>query len=123
MPDEEPRPPRTTDERIDAIAMNVELFSHDISAQTRNMEILGAKVDRLTSEGNEYRNDISKLTSIVGTLTNNMGILTNNVGVLANSVGKLTELVGTVATNNNLLTNIAEDHKKRLKGLEGSRQQ
>ena len=42
MPNEEQPRPRTTDERIDATAMNLELFGHELTT-------LGRKVDKLYS--------------------------------------------------------------------------
>ncbi len=57
MPDQE-QPKRTTDERIDAIAMNLELFGHKV-------EDLAATVDRLAVRLDSLAAHMDQLTNIV----------------------------------------------------------
>ncbi len=77
MPNEEQPRPRTTDERIDAIAMNLELFGHELTT-------LGLKVDKLYSS-------VDKLYSIVEIDADNIRRLAN---VAASHEQRLTDLEG-----------------------------
>ena len=62
MPDsEEQRPKRNVDDRIDAIAMNLELLSHDVQQLTESTKRNAEDIRVLTIS-------ITKLTSIVETL-------------------------------------------------------
>ena len=57
MPNEEQPRPRTTDERIDAIAMNLELFGHELTT-------LGRKVDKLYSIVEIDADNIRRLANV-----------------------------------------------------------
>ena len=57
MPNEEQPRPRTTDERIDAIAMNLALFGHELTT-------LGRKVDKLYSIVEIDADNIRRLANV-----------------------------------------------------------
>ena len=48
MPDQE-QPKRNTDERIDAISMNLELLSHEVAELRETVDKLAARLDTLAS--------------------------------------------------------------------------
>ena len=48
MPDQE-QPKRNTDERIDAISMNLELLSHEVAELRETVDNLAARLDTLAS--------------------------------------------------------------------------
>jgi hypothetical protein len=64
MPNEELRPPRTTDERIDAIAMNLELFGHELTTLGRKVDKLYSTVDKLYSIVEIDAENIRRLANI-----------------------------------------------------------
>jgi hypothetical protein len=55
---------RTIDERLDALAMNLELVSHANEAQDRRIEKLTASIEKPVEVGNRDAMDISALARI-----------------------------------------------------------
>ena len=84
MPDQE-QPKRTTDERIDAIAMNLELLSHEVAGlgvrvseigakteqNTKAIEALAARMDQLIALGERTDARIGKLADLVTGIVQN----------------------------------------------------
>ena len=70
MPDQE-RPKRTTDERIDAIAMNLELLGHEVAElgvrtekNAKAIEALATHIDQVTSIVLRTDSKIEKLADL-----------------------------------------------------------
>jgi methyl-accepting chemotaxis protein len=90
MPDQE-QPKRTTDERIDAIAMNLELLGHEVAE-------LGVRTSTA----------IEALTAAVGRLATRMDQLT---GIVERTDAKIEKLA-------DLVTGIVQNHERRIAALE-----
>ena len=103
MPDQE-QPKRNTDERIDAISMNLELLSHEVAelgirteSNARAIEALAATVDNLAARLDTLASHIDQLTRIV--------LRTDS------KIEKLADLV----------TGIVQNHDRRIAALESRR--
>ena len=67
----EPQPKRTTDERIDAIAMTLELLSYDVQQNSRAIAENSRAIGDLVSAGKRTDARIDKLGQIVTGIVEN----------------------------------------------------
>jgi predicted nucleic acid-binding Zn-ribbon protein len=65
---EDERPKRNIDERIDAIAMNLELLTHDVSSLRTGIAELSENSKRDAENIRALTSNVTRLTSVVETL-------------------------------------------------------
>lgn len=90
---EEQQPKRTTDDRIDAIAMNLELLGHDLAELTRKMDQSNERMDQSNAQFTEQmallKARMDQLTIIVQIDSDNIRILASVVGVHEERIASL----------------------------------
>jgi len=102
----------TIDERIQALTMNLELFSHEQEAQ-------GKRIEMLITAAEKDRENIRSLGERMGALTMNLELVSHQQEGQGNRIELLIAAAEKDAENIRSLALIAQSHQRRLTELEG----